>query len=144
MSARRFVVFIVIAAAVVAVFAGTAFATRYTYWGYSTINNSNPAAGTCPSSIAGIACDGFNYWDQNEIAQNSGGYIIQGFQNTTGGSIYGIVRACCAADPNPWELAWNDSRLSGAVNHYNRTACSYDFFSGNPGSYIQCRSLIFP
>lgn len=134
----------VVAAAIALIATAAALATTHTYWGFNTMNNLNPPSGTCPSSVAGIACDGFNNWDQNEIAQNSGGSIIQGFENTTGGTIYGIARACCAADPHPWELAWNDSRLGGNVLHYNRTACSYAFGSGTSGSYVQCRSLIFP
>jgi len=140
----RILVATIAASFVVLAMAAVALGTSHTYWGYNTINNLNPASGTCSSARSGIACDGFNYWDQNEIAQNSGGNIVQGFQNSVGGSIYGIVRGCCAPDPNPWELAWNDSRLMGAVNHYNRTACTYDFGSGTSGSYVQCRSLIFP
>lgn len=132
------------------VLAGPASAGIWWTWGYNHINSTNPSAGEtghCPSSRSGIACSGFNYSDQNDVAhQYSGGWIIQGFQNCIGCTIWGVERYIpSGSGSNPYSLAWNDYRLNGAVNHYNRVACSYRFgIPGNPGSYIQCRALIWP
>jgi len=67
------------ATAFLVVCVGSAKATTHIYWGYNNLTASNPPAGTCPNSVAGIACSGWGNWDYSQVDWTSGsGYFTFG------------------------------------------------------------------
>jgi hypothetical protein len=55
-----------------ALLAQLALASTTVYWGYNNLTATNPPAGTCPGSTAGIACSGFQNWDYSEADWTAG------------------------------------------------------------------------
>lgn len=132
---RRLVLTVIAIAALTA--PAAALATEHVYWGYNTMNNSNPPANTCGSLGSGLACESsYNYYDYSRVEHNSGGSIFFGFQNSAKTQEYGKF----TSGLGELTILWSD----WGAPHYNTPDCHYDYVSGNPGSYIQCRSLIYP
>lgn len=116
--------------------APAAFATTVVYWGYNHTNPDNPPAQTCSSQTSGFACSGFNYWDRTQVDKQNGGWIIYGFQNCAGCYPLGLE-----TDAEALHVV---KRVDVGAGPYNRSICSYGYtHAPTPGSYMQCRALIF-
>lgn len=122
-----------------AIWAPAALATTTNYWGYGNLTASNPTAGTCPNSVAGIACSGWAEWDYSQVGWNSG-------RSAFG---FGFI---CQSDGYLWGPLMNGSESFGTYTalwsdwcpgHYNKAAVTH--LSGGAGTYnyLQGRALIF-
>jgi hypothetical protein len=117
-----------------------ALASTTVYWGYNNLTASNPPAGSCPSSAAGVACSGSQNWDYSEADWNSGnGAWMLGFICQSDGLLHGRVFSGNEAKKT-YDWLWSDS----CPTHYNRAAVAH--ISGGSGTYdyLQARALIFP
>jgi hypothetical protein len=132
---QRLAVVVGASIAAVAFVASPASATTTNYWGYNNLTASNPPAGTCPGSIAGIACSGWNNWDYSQADWNSGsGSFVLGFICSSDGLLHGRV---ISGTPNTYTDLWS----SDCPTHYNKAAVAH--YSGTY-NYLQARALIFP
>jgi hypothetical protein len=131
----------VVALVGVALVAGASIARAATtnYWGYGNLSASNPAAGTCPGSPAGVACSGWAYWDYSQIGWNSGRSAFA----------YGFI---CQSDGVFWGPAFGGSESFGTYSalwsnwcpsHYNKVAVVHLSGGGGTYNYVQGRGLIY-
>lgn len=125
--------------AVLAFWVSGAMATTVNYWGYDNLTSSNPPAGTCPGSAAGIACSGSNNWDYSQVDWTSGrSSFTFGFICSSNGLLIGRLMSGSEAF-NTYTLKWSDA----CPGHYNKAAVAH--VNGGSGSYnyLQARALIF-
>lgn len=103
-----------------------------TYWGHDNLTASNPPSGTCPDSVAGIACSGWNYWDESDAHWHSGGgvgYFTVGFICGSDGNLYGPLHGGPYETPSTYGAWW--STWCGSASHYNRVAVAHVPFNSS-------------
>jgi hypothetical protein len=135
------IAFLSLATAAALMLPSTAFGeTINNYFGYANLTASNPPAGTCPGSIAGIACSGNANWDYSQTTWNSGeAYFDLGFICSSNGILVGHSEGG-NFDYGKYTVLWSDY----CPGHYNRTAIAHLSGATSTYNYLQARGLIFP
>jgi hypothetical protein len=132
---------VVLIALIAALVAGVSIAGAATtnYWGYGNLSASNPGAGTCPGSSAGVACAGSANWDYSQVGWNSGRSAFS----------YGFI---CQSDGLLWGPALSGQESFGTYTalwsswcpgHYNKAAVAHLSGGGGTYNYLQGRGIIY-
>lgn len=123
-----------------AISATAAVASTTNYWGYNNLTASNPPAGTCPGSVAGIACSGSNNWDYSQVGWTSGrSSFTVGFICSSNGLLVGRLLSGSEAF-GTYTVLWSNY----CSTHYNKAAVAHINGGSQTYNYLQARALIFP
>jgi hypothetical protein len=126
--AARAIGVVVAVVAAAAVVSGASGYSTDTYWGHNNLTASNPPAGTCPGSAAGIACTGWNYWDESDVHWHSGtAYFTPSFICGSDGLLHGPARGGPYDPPGTYGAWWS----TWCPGHYNRVSVAHLNFNSS-------------
>ncbi len=120
----------------------TALARGDHYWGYDNLSHTNPASGTCPGGAAGLACTGWNNWDESDADWTSGrANFLVGFICQADGLLWGPIHGGNGESFALYGAWWS----TWCPTHYNRVAVGhYEPSYDGSYNYLQGRWQIFP
>ena len=122
-----------------AVWVPAALGTTINYWGYDNLTANNPPAGTCPGSVKGFACSGWDYWDYSQVDWDSGrSAFFFGFVCQSDGLFWGEPMSGQETFKTYTQL-WSDY----CPSDYNRVAVTHAGGGAGTYNYLQGRGLIF-
>ncbi len=135
----RAVAFCVTCLAALTVWVTPALGTTVNYWGYGNLTANNPPAGTCPGSVSGLACSGWNNWDYSQVDWISGRSAFAfGFICQSDGLLWARLMSGQEAF-STYTAHWYDY----CPTHYNRAAVNHRPSGEGTYNYLQARGLIF-